>query len=87
MTKHTFPENFLWGGAIAANQVEGGWNLDGKGLSVADVASYKPNVDNKDYSAHLSITNEHVKEAILDLSDQDYPKSRGSTFTITIRQI
>ena len=24
-------ENFLWGGAIAANQVEGGWNLDGKG--------------------------------------------------------
>ena len=80
MTKHTFPENFLWGGAIAANQVEGGWNLDGKGLSVADVASYKPNVDNKDYSAHLSITNEHVKEAILDLSDQDYPKRRGIDF-------
>ncbi|WP_277630961.1 6-phospho-beta-glucosidase [Atopococcus tabaci] len=31
------PENFLWGGALAAHQVEGGWNQDGKGTSVADV--------------------------------------------------
>nr|WP_318382274.1 family 1 glycosylhydrolase [uncultured Enterobacter sp.] len=32
-----FPENFLWGGAIAANQAEGAWNEDGKGPSIADV--------------------------------------------------
>jgi 6-phospho-beta-glucosidase len=32
-----FKENFLWGGAVAAHQVEGGWNKGGKGLSVADV--------------------------------------------------
>lgn len=32
-----FPENFLWGGAVAANQVEGAYNEDGKGLSVQDV--------------------------------------------------
>lgn len=31
------PENFLWGSATAANQVEGAWNEDGKGVSVADV--------------------------------------------------
>lgn len=24
-------ENFLWGGAVAANQCEGAWNVDGKG--------------------------------------------------------
>ena len=30
-------ENFLWGGAIAANQAEGAYNVDGKGLSIADV--------------------------------------------------
>lgn len=32
-----FPKNFLWGGATAANQVEGGWNVDGKGLTTAEV--------------------------------------------------
>jgi 6-phospho-beta-glucosidase len=31
-----FPENFLWGGATAANQLEGGYDLDGRGLSVDD---------------------------------------------------
>ncbi len=32
-----FPDNFLWGGAVAAHQVEGGWNCDGKGVSIVDV--------------------------------------------------
>lgn len=33
----TFPEHFLWGGAIAANQVEGAFDRDNKGLSTADL--------------------------------------------------
>lgn len=37
MTKTIFPEGFLWGGATAANQYEGAYNEDGKGLSVQDV--------------------------------------------------
>ena len=32
----SFPANFLWGGATAANQFEGGWNEGGRGASVAD---------------------------------------------------
>lgn len=32
-----FPEKFLWGGATAANQCEGAYNEDGKGLSIQDV--------------------------------------------------
>lgn len=32
-----FPKNFLWGGAVAANQVEGAYLEQGKGLSTSDV--------------------------------------------------
>ena len=39
-----FPEGFLWGGATAANQCEGAWDEAGKGLTVADCTTYKPNV-------------------------------------------
>lgn len=35
-TISTFPENFLWGGAIAANQCEGAVLEDGKQFSCAD---------------------------------------------------
>ena len=35
---NSFPKNFLWGGAISANQAEGAYNIDGKGLSTADVS-------------------------------------------------
>ena len=33
------PENFLWGGAVAANQCEGAYNVGGKGLSIMDVVT------------------------------------------------
>ncbi|PTY39257.1 6-phospho-beta-glucosidase [Brachyspira hampsonii] len=33
----SLPNNFLWGGAVAAHQLEGGWNEGGKGISVSDV--------------------------------------------------
>ncbi|QDP39829.1 6-phospho-beta-glucosidase [Radiobacillus deserti] len=31
------PKQFLWGGAVAAHQLEGGWNKGGKGPSIVDV--------------------------------------------------
>ena len=31
-----FPEGFMWGGAVAANQCEGAWDVDGRGPSVDD---------------------------------------------------
>ena len=37
MADYKFPEGFLWGGATAANQFEGGYDADGKGLSVPDI--------------------------------------------------
>jgi 6-phospho-beta-glucosidase len=35
----TFREDFLWGGATAANQYEGAWDTDGKGPSVSDMCT------------------------------------------------
>ncbi|MGV3028713.1 6-phospho-beta-glucosidase [Streptococcus hyovaginalis] len=38
MTKlPAFPDGFLWGGATAANQVEGAYDVDGRGLANVDV--------------------------------------------------
>lgn len=36
---NTLSEQFLWGGAVAANQLEGGWDLDGKGIAVPDLCT------------------------------------------------
>jgi len=36
-----FPKNFLWGASSSAFQIEGGWNADGKSMSVADFNSFK----------------------------------------------
>ncbi|MCD2257340.1 6-phospho-beta-glucosidase [Lactobacillus sp. CC-MHH1034] len=34
---NALPKGFLWGGAVAAHQLEGGWDQGGKGVSIADV--------------------------------------------------
>lgn len=75
-----FPNGFMWGGAIAANQAEGAWNIDGKGISVADVAKYKPNIDKKDYVSQWHVTPEEMKEAMNTNDEIYYPKRRGIDF-------
>ncbi len=39
--KLTFPDNFLWGAASSAFQIEGGWDEGGKGMTVADYNSFR----------------------------------------------
>ena len=34
-----FCKKFLWGGAVAAHQLEGGYDREGKGLSIMDVVT------------------------------------------------
>ncbi len=40
-TTEQFPKNFLWGASSSAFQIEGGWEEDGKGMTVADYNSVK----------------------------------------------
>ena len=42
MATGAFPEGFLWGGATAANQCEGGFDADGRGLANVDVIPHGP---------------------------------------------
>lgn len=80
MSKTGFPEGFLWGGAIAANQCEGAWNVDGKGMSVADVAKFKPNVDKKDYKSQWHVSPEDIAEAKQSDDIVYYSKRHGIDF-------
>lgn len=75
-----FQDGFLWGGAVAANQLEGAFNEGGKGWSVADVASYKPNVDVKNYKKHVQVSLNGIKEAMKESDNTYYPKRRGIDF-------
>lgn len=76
-----FPEGFLWGGATAANQFEGGWNLGGKGWSVSDVAKAHFDADVKDYKSNNEITTKDIEEGLAHPEDEvNYPKRHGSDF-------
>ena len=76
----SFPKKFLGGGAMAANQAEGGWNAGGKGWSVQDVQIFKPEIAVTDLKGCYEITDEKIQQAMRDLSTASYPKRRGNEF-------
>ena len=75
-----FPDGFLWGGATAANQVEGGWKEGGKGISVSDCARSHLDVDVQDYAKQNEITSKDIEEALATDDESLYPKRHGSDF-------
>ncbi|MDC5757052.1 6-phospho-beta-glucosidase [Vibrio europaeus] len=65
----TFPNHFLWGGAIAANQVEGSFNQDNKGLSTSDML---PNGILSPHQTHEQRT-DGIKDLAIDFYNR-YPE-------------
>lgn len=60
-------EGFLWGGAFAANQIEGAWNVAGKGATISDFLT--------------AATKDHDREVILDKdSDAYFPNREAIDF-------
>lgn len=74
-----FPEGFLWGGATAANQVEGAYDIDGKGLSTADMVRYIPKAERtKDHA--LDVTREEIEAILSGTEEGRFPKRDGIDF-------
>lgn len=75
--KLTFPDTFLWGGAVAANQLEGAWNQSGKGISQADIMPY---VDLKRSTDIPTFETRSKLEQALSDESRTYPKRTGINF-------
>ncbi|MGE7635310.1 glycoside hydrolase family 1 protein [Bacillus paramycoides] len=73
-----FKEGFLWGGATAANQIEGAYNVDGKGLSTADMLKFIPKDERKGSS--INVTSEEIERILKGESNERFPKRTGIDF-------
>lgn len=84
-----FPKNFLWGGAVAANQCEGAWKEDGKGPSVIDASvcsrsfeerlTLKPMDPEKYYPSHVAVDFYHrYKEDVAMFQEMGFKVFRTS---------
>lgn len=80
MGRRQFPEGFLWGGASAANQIEGGWKEGGKGISVPDTMRQRFDEDLKDYNVQNRAVLADVLKALETDDEENYPKRHGSDF-------
>lgn len=83
-TKNHFPKDFLWGGAVAANQLEGATLEGGKGYSIADINRFTDKVErSKKHNAEITST-----DVLFSLQDTEgrYPKRQGIDFYHTYPQ-
>ncbi|WP_188777608.1 glycoside hydrolase family 1 protein [Paenibacillus hunanensis] len=81
MAPKGFPTDFLWGGATAANQLEGGYNEGGKGLSSADMIAYIPKDQrSKELSHAMEITSDRIEGILNGEIQARFPKRDGIDF-------
>ena len=79
-----FPKDFLWGGAFAANQMEGAYDVGGKGLCIADINEFVDDIPlDKKYNGE--VTTQYIKDAIAS-KDRVFPKRWGIDFYHTYKE-
>lgn len=77
--KKGFPVNFLWGGATAANQLEGAFDKDGKGLSTADLIAFVPK-DQRRNDHTMEISSSRIEQILAGQTEDRFPKREGVDF-------
>ena len=81
-----FKENFLWGGAVAANQCEGAWKEGDKGMSIPDIDWHNPNLNRagkRDEDSEM--TSQRLEELLKIQDDDQFPKRKGVDFYHTYK--
>ncbi|BCL76547.1 beta-glucosidase [Jeongeupia sp. HS-3] len=74
-----FPQDFLWGAASAAYQVEGAWDADGKGPSVWDVFTKEPGRTFKGSNGEVAVDHYHrFREDVALMAEQGLSAYRFS---------
>ncbi|HHW7579847.1 TPA: glycoside hydrolase family 1 protein [Mannheimia haemolytica] len=81
-----FPADFLWGGATAANQIEGGFDKGGKGLSSADMVAYVPKHERGANSASIEISSQRIEDILSGKFQARFPKRDGIDFYHTYKE-
>lgn len=81
----TYPKDFLWGGAVAACQIEGAYDIDGRGLSTSDIHIYDKNIDRKNIESEGGGTLNYILKAAQD-TEGYYPKRYGIDFYHTYKE-
>lgn len=92
MAEIQFPKHFLWGGATAANQYEGGYREGGKGLNTSDVLTNGSRTAARRVTWRIPQTGKTgsssmnfgtamkvPEEAVLDVIDSEYYPSHTAT--------
>ena len=84
-----FPKNFLWGGATAASQVEGGWNAGGRGVDTQDCRPNNASLTRAQRNSweNKQMTSEKFEKALTCQDEGDYPSDGVPVNTTTIRKI
>lgn len=75
-----FQEGFLWGGATAANQLEGAFDADGKGLSTSDMAPFVPYDARNGKDFTFDVNSVELEQYLSGDTDVYFPKRNGVDF-------
>lgn len=76
-SNNKFPDEFLWGGATAASQVEGGYDQGGRGLSTADMIPFRPMTNSND-NMKADVSSKQLDEYLENPDNYYFPRRKGS---------
>ena len=89
-TVSVFPDGILWGGATAANQIEGAFDEGGRGLATSDFAPFISREANRGYEGnplpHNAVTLEMLQDMLDHPENYNLPKRRGIDFYHRFRE-